>query len=264
MKPLVAFSDNGGEPGRLRYLLKSRADSHVDRLMREGLSLLSGGRGREASLRFSRVLMGDPGHQGARRGEDRVRALLGEEERLASLRLHETRSAFAAGHFDDARRLATEALHFGADPDAVQALFDRLDERTGRLASLRGPAVWSLPSLARPPGVGGLSRGALVATWAVAIGLLLGLVATSWEQIVDRLARAPWPTSKPAPPVMSLPLHGPGDAALVEARRLLLAGQAQGALLALERIPAQDPNYPYARRLRAEAESALATPQVTK
>ena len=232
--------------------------------MREGLSLLSGGRGREASLRFSRVLLDDPEHAAARRGEERVRALLGEEERLASLSLHEARRSAAAGQLDDARRLAAEALHFGADPDAVQALFDRLDDRTGRLASLRAPVVRRLTPLVKPSRVAGRSRVAHVAAWAVAIGLLLGLVATSWEQIVSRLAEAPWPTSRPAPPLTSLHPEGSGDTALVEARRLLLAGQTQGALRALDSIPARDPNYPYARRLRAEAESALASPQATK
>ena len=252
------------EPGRLRYLLKSHADSHVERLMREGLSLLSGGRGREASLRFSRVLMGDPRHPEARRGEERVRALLGEEERLASLRLHEAREAFTSGHFDDARRLAAQALHLGADPVAVQSLFDRLDERAGRLASLATPTARAFAPLARPLRVGGLSRALVATAWALTIGLLLGLVATRWEKIVDQLARAPWPTTRPAPPATSLPAGTPGDTALGEARRLLLAGQAQGALRALDRIPTQDPNYPYARRLRVEAESALASLPATQ
>lgn len=244
--------------------MKSQADSHVDRLMREGLSLLSGGLGREASLRFSRVLMGDPGHAEARRGEERVRALLGEEERLATLRLHEARSALAAGHLDDARTLAAQALRLGADPDAAQSIFDRLDERTGRLAAQEAPVAGRLAPPARPRRVGGLSRIALVAAWAMAIGLFLGLVSTRWERIVGRLVQAPGPTSRPAPPATSLPSGGQGDAALVEARRLLLAGQPQGTLRVLDRIPAQDPNYPYARRLRAEALSALAAAQATK
>ena len=225
------------------------------------MSLLSGGRGREASLRFSRVLMGDPGHEEARRGEERVRALLGEEERLASLRLHEAQGALAASDVEEARRLAREALHFGADPDAVQSLLDRLDERAGRLASLDAPAARPYAALTRPARVGGLSRIAVALTWAVAIGLSLALVATRWEQIVGRLARAPWPTTRPASPATSLPPETPGDTSLALARRLLLAGQAQGALRALDRIPAQDPTYPYARRLRTEAESALASGQ---
>ena len=104
---------------------------------------------------------------------------------------------------------------------------------------------------------------ALVAAWAVGISFLLGAVATSWEQIVSRLARAPWPRSSAAPEA-SRATPESGDSALVEARRLLLAGQAQGALRALDRISAGDPNYPYARRLRAEAESALAALEATK
>ena len=247
------------EPGRLRYLLKSREDSHVDRLMREGQSLLSEGRGREASLRFSRVLLDDPGHDGARRGVEQARALLGEEERLAGLRLHEARCAWGAGRGEEAHRLAVEALHHGADPDVVQPLLDRLDERSGRLAALALPIARPPVLRARPLQAGGLSRIVLVAAWTGAIGLLLGFVATSWEEIVGRLARAPWPRSEPALPVTSLSPSLSGEAVLVEARRLLLAGEAQSALRALDRIAAGDPSYPYARRLRAEAESALAS-----
>ncbi len=247
------------EPGRLRYLLKSRADSHVDRLMREAQALLSEGRGREASLRFSRVLLEDPAHARARRGEEQARALLGEEERVAGLRLHEAHCALLAGRGEEARLLAEEALRHGADRDAAQPLFDRLDERSGRLGALALPIARPLLPRARPLRAGGLSRIVLVGAWTAAIGLLLGLVATSWEQILGRLARAPWPTSEPAPPVTSLPPSLPSETALVEARRLLLAGQAQGALRALDRIAAEDPSYPYARRLRAEAESALAS-----
>jgi hypothetical protein len=241
--------------------LKSRADSHVDRLMREGLSLLSGGRGREASLRFSRVLLGDPAHEGARRGEERVRALLGEEERLASVRVEEARTALGAGLFDAARHSALEALRLGADPDAVQPLLDRLDDRTGRLHSLIAAPVRPATAPSRPALRGARFRVAFLAAWGVAIGMGLGVVATSWEQIVDRLARAPWPAARPVPPASGAKDK---ESALLEARRLLMAGQAQRALHALDRIPARDPDYPYARRLRAEAESALASPPASR
>jgi hypothetical protein len=264
LKPPTDFPDNGRGTGRLRYLLKSGAGSHVDRLMREGRSLLSGGRGREASHRFSRVLLDDPGHAGARRAEKEARALLGEEERLAGLRLHEAQGALGAHDFEEARRLADEALHHGADPDVVQPLFDRLDERSGRLGDLHPPLASAFLPQTLASRTFGKSRIALVAAWTVAIALFLGVVATSWDEILGRLAQAPWPTSEPAPPVTSLPIESPGEAALVEARRLLLAGQAQRALRALDRIPAQDPNYPYARRLRAEAESALASPGASR
>ena len=202
-------------------------------------------------------------HSFLRRGEERVRALLGEEERLSALRLHEARAAFDLGRFDAARRHASEALGFGADPDAVQTLFDRLDERTGRLASHDGQATRPPLAPSGPVRGGGFSRTALLGAWVLAMGLVLGVVVSSWERIVDRLARAPWPTSRLTPSSPSAP-ESSADTALVEARRLLTAGQVQGALRALDRISARDPNYPYARRLRAEAESALASPEATR
>jgi hypothetical protein len=115
------------------------------------------------------VLLDDPGHEGARRAERQARALLGEEERLAGLRLHEAHGALGAHDFEEARRLAGEALHHGADPDAVQPLFDRLDERSGRLGELHPTLARAFLPKARVPRGFGLSRAALVVAWATAI-----------------------------------------------------------------------------------------------
>jgi hypothetical protein len=120
-----------------------------------------------------------------------------------------------------------------------------------------------LASAARPSRSGrgsGIPRAVLVAGWAAVLGALLSAVLTRWERIVGRLMSTPRPISAPAPPVTVLSPSPPGEAALLEARRLLSRGEARGALLLLDRIPARDPAYPYARRVRAEAEAALDAP----
>jgi len=258
LKPPDGFPDNGAGFRRLRYSLKSRGDNHVDRLMDQGRSFLAEGRGSEASLRFSRILLDDPAHEAARQGQEEAKALLGEGERLAGLRLHEARAAARDGRLEEARRLSNEALAHGADPDLVQLLLDRFDPRSGKLSSGEIPATEEPPrSRATLPSPPGYPRAVLVFGWVIALVVLLGTVAASWERIVGNLSGAPRPDSAGAPPITSVPLRGLGEAAVAEARRLLEAGEAASALRALDRIPADDPALPYARQVRAQAEAAL-------
>jgi hypothetical protein len=233
-------------------------------LLREGRSFLAEGRGREASLRFSRVLLEDPSHAGARRGEARAQALLNEEDRLAALRLEEARGALAGGRVDEARAGIKEAPTHGADPVLAPPLLDRLAERGGRLTEVASPLSTAPTGASRSGRRSGLPRTALVVGWAAILAVLLSTVLARWERIVDRLTSAPLPASAPAPPVSSLPPTSPGEAALQEARRLLSTGETKGALRVLDRIPAEDPAYPYARRVRAEAEATLAGDSVAR
>jgi hypothetical protein len=230
--------------------------THVERLLREGRSFLAEGRGREASLRFSRILLDDPRHEEARRGEASARALFNEEERRAAESLQQAREAQASGQLEQARRLAAAALAQGADPDRVQPLLDGLDDRTGRLASVIPEVSSGESARSVPPRPAVFPRALLVAGFTIALAALLGAVATRWESIVGSLARTPRPTTDAAS--ADAPLPPPGEAALLEASRLLAIGQAESALRALDRISVQDPTYPHARRLRAEAEAAAA------
>jgi hypothetical protein len=229
----------------------------VDRLLREAESLLSQHEGREASLRFSRILLGDPDNGRARRGEERARALLDEDERLAAQHLDEASVALREGRLAVAQVKITAALHRGADPALVQPLVDRLDERGGRVV-VAASVLPSSPS-ARPGIVpsAGRSRPALLACFSLLLCAMVFLVATSWERILARLTEAPRPFVGEAPPVTTLVAASPGEKALLEARQFLATGEAQQAMRALDRIPEQDPHWPYARRLRAEAEAAL-------
>lgn len=237
--------------------MKSVGEGRVGRLFREAESLLSQGQGREASLRFSRILFNDPDNARARRGETLARALLEENERLAAEHVDEASAALREGRVDVAQQKVAAALHRGADPDLVQPLVDRLDDRGGRMA-VGVDLPPSIPSAGPAFGSStGASRIALVLCFSLVLGGLLLAVATRFERILGRLTEAPRPAVSERPPVTTLRAPSPGEEALREARQLLASGETQQALRALDGIPEQDPHWPYARRLRAEAEAAL-------
>jgi hypothetical protein len=88
-------------------------------------------------------------------------------------------------------------------------------------------------------------------------GLLATGVASSWDRLLDRLGRAPSPSSQPAPPATSLAAPTPSERAVADARRLLDQGETAAALTVLDRISPDEPAYPFARELRRQAEAAL-------
>jgi len=77
------------------------------------------------------------------------------------------------------------------------------------------------------------------------------------RRLLDRLTRAPSPSSRPAPPASSLAAPTHGERAVADARRLLDQGEAATALALLDRISPDEPAYPFARELRRQAEAAL-------
>jgi hypothetical protein len=132
------------------------------------------------------------------------------------------------------------------------------DRRPGRLNAGRGP--WTLTgeavegSAAASPA---WSRRAMIGGWVVVFGLLATGVASSWDRLLDRLGRAPSPTSQSAPPATSLAAPTPGERAVADARRLLDQGETAAALSILDRISPDEPAYPFARELRRQAQNAL-------
>jgi hypothetical protein len=107
------------------------------------------------------------------------------------------------------------------------------------------------------PGPAAWPRRVLASLWAVLLTVLASSMASSWEGLMSRLAGGPVPAravmSIPTPPVTTTL----GEQAIAEARRLGERGDLQGALLALDRVPPQDPAYPFARHLRGQAAQAL-------
>jgi hypothetical protein len=91
-----------------------------------------------------------------------------------------------------------------------------------------------------------------VAFVALAVGL-----AFSWERLVGGLVQNPSPSSVSLPPVPGVPAPAAGEAALARARDLMQRGDPFGALAVLDRVPPDEPTYPLARRLRAEAAAVI-------
>lgn len=159
--------------------------------LRQGWALLARGRFQEAGWAFGRILREEPHHHEARRGREQASDGLAEVRRQADFHLAEAEAARASGDDLAARRLAEKALAAGADADAAFELLDRLPTVPGAMAEpARREGTPSRAPLERVPGLV-WSRVGLVSFWVLAFGLLATGVASSWEQIVGRLASAP-------------------------------------------------------------------------
>lgn len=227
------------------------------RLLDEGHELLGRERGREAGDVFGRILLLDPDNAEARRGLEQARASTVEAERLLEGRLQEAEAAFAAGEDARTRALLEEVIRQGGDRDRARDLLDRLDCRPGRLHAGRGPGTdaGEAPDGATPESPA-WSRRAVIGGWVVVFGLLATGAASSWDRWLDRLGRAPSPSSRPAPPT-SLAAPTPGEQAVADARHLLDQGETAAALAVLDRVSPDEPAYPFARELRRQAETVL-------
>jgi hypothetical protein len=228
------------------------------RLLDQGRDLLSRERGREAADVFGRILLLDADNAEARRGLEQARAAAVEAERVLATRLQEAEGALAAGEDERARALLDEIIRNGGDRDRARDLLDRLDRRPGRLNAGRG--LW--PSAGEAEEGAAMtspawSRRAVIGGWVVVFGVLAAGVASSWDRLLDRLTRAPSPSSQPASPASSLAAPTPGERAVADARRLLDQGETAAALTVLDRISPDEPAYPFARELRRQAETAL-------
>jgi hypothetical protein len=228
------------------------------RLLDEGRDLLRREQGRQAADVFGRILLLDPDNAEARGGLEQARAAAVEAERVLATRLQEAEDALVAGEDEKARTLLEEIIRHGGDRDRARDLLDRLDRRPGRLNAGRGP--WTSSGDAEEGSVAtssAWSRRVVIGGWVVVFGLLAAGVASSWDRLLDRLGRAPSPTSQAAPPATSLAAPTPGERAVADARRLLDQGETAAALSILDRISPDEPAYPFARELRRQAETAL-------
>jgi hypothetical protein len=99
-------------------------------------------------------------------------------------------------------------------------------------------------------------RGALVVAWTLAFAGLGTGVALSFERLFVSLTEAPSPSWQETMPSLSTAARSE-DAALHSARRLMAEGDFAAALRILDSISPDEPSYPLARELRAQAEVAL-------
>lgn len=236
--------------------MKSIQDRRLEDLLVEGGTALQGGQPSRAHEFFSRALLLDPENALARHGAAKARAALEEEQRVLESRVAEAESALTRGAATEASRIV-EALHAeGTDDDRVQGLRDRLDGRTGRVSPNNGaaPFPWpaEAPALSRKHRA--WSRLLVAAGWTAGFALLATGVASSWDNLLGRLERTPMPQAEAGAPVTVVPQTSRGERLLVDARRLLDAGDAAAALATLDQVVPEEPAYPLARKLRTEAE----------
>ena len=223
-----------------------------------GWGLLGRGRSRDAALAFDRVLLNDPSHAEAREGRQRSLAATAEQERLARVRFEEARAALAAGDESRARSLLEVLVGEASERERALELLDRLDTRPGlvrpTLSAEPGPPLARrLPTPRRR----GWTRIAFAAFWAVTFAVLASRLAAGWEQLVRSLLHTPQPSTATAPPSTYVPALTSGEQAIALARRLTAQGNTAAALATLDRIPPEDPAYPFARQLRGQTEKAL-------
>jgi len=166
----------------------------TERLLARGAKLLRRGRPQEASLVFGRILLRDPSHAEARAGRDRAEAAQAEREQAADERLESAAEAAASGERDEARQLIRDALREGGDPERAHHLLDRLDGRAGRIRDVppAGHAAAGDPAPNRRR-VARWPRPVLACIWVAALALALVSVASSFDDLVGRLAGPPVP-----------------------------------------------------------------------
>jgi hypothetical protein len=226
----------------------------IQGLLAEGWRLLEAGDPREAARVFGRVALVEPASPEALRGLASTRAAITELERRNDERLHEAQRALEKGDLTVARTALEAVIAEGGDRDQAARLLDRLDARGGRLDRIAAPAE-ALPRPITRASAVSWSRRAFAAASTIVLVVLGASVFSSWDRLLFGLTRPPSPRSDraavwPAPPTG-------GERALAEARRLLDAGDAAAALVALDRVGPQEPAYPFARQLRQQAQRAL-------
>jgi hypothetical protein len=228
-------------------------------LLTEGWNLLAAGHERDAADLFGRVLLHDPSCAEARRGAAQASAAAAERARRLDAGLDRAQRAVENGDHAAARALLQEIVEQGGDRDRAHAALDRLDARGGRvedeLLAPGGPAAADrlAPSAPVPPAP---ARRALALVCAAGFALLALGVDARWDGLIQSLEGAPRPQSAATPAPAVAPLSR-GEQALAEARRLMEAGDAAGALRALDGVPPEEPAYPFARQLRRQAEGVL-------
>jgi len=230
--------------------LNPSENDRVRGLLAEGRGLLETGRAPEAVDVFGRVLLQCPDHADARRGMAEARAAATEARRLLDERLDEANRIADAGQADAARGMLEEVLARGGDRDRAHDLLDRLDPRGGRVQPAEPPLYPEAPPRTSRQGPSSAKRRAFVVLCAAAMTSFGVGAASSWERLVDRLARTPAPVSSRAGP--SQPSTDPteGERVISEARRLVERGEDAEALAVLDRVSPHEPAYPFARQLR--------------
>ncbi len=229
-------------------------DDHIAALLAEAQDCLRAGRHRDAEQAFGRVLLLDARHAEAQAGRARATAALAEEQRRLDALLAEARRLWRDGRPGDARRLLDEILRSGGDRDAALGLLDRIDDARALPAALTMPTPVPPVVAARLPMPRRVWRRVLAAAWLVVFLLLGAGVASAWDDLVARLTDLPGARGGASATTLNAPTRG--ELALRAARRALERDDPQAALTLLGELTPDDPVYPFAVQIRAQAARA--------
>lgn len=240
-------------------------DRVVESLLVAGLDLYFAGDYERAIHAWTRVLFLDRSHARARAYIERARQVLAERQRETDELLHRGLAALDAGDSERARQLLGQVVRRGGPYEAAQAALERLE----RLEHARGrPAERPARPQAAPLAAEGPSarsprqaRRATPLLLAATLALLVAAVAltVAWDRFDawwagEPRGAAPAAGARPSPP---LPYPLASDLAVRRARTLFARGHLHEALAALETVPAADPRFAEAERLRADVQRAL-------
>lgn len=242
-------------------------EARIEHLLVTGLDHYFAGQYEQAINLWTRVLFLDRSHDRARAYIDRARSALAERQRISEALVHQGLDAFDKGEVARARELLSDALEQGASHDVALGVLGRIDRLD---AGQRGP-VRTMPSIRRRASAAAAAdgqqepshRGTLSLWWATAAAIVL-VTAMSFV-VVSPSGVSDWfpvqaTTSIPvpaAPAVAPLPVPGPAESYLSQARALFAGGRLRDALRALDRVPVGDALRPDADRLRGEIQREL-------
>jgi tetratricopeptide (TPR) repeat protein len=239
-------------------------ESRIEELLLAGLDHYFNGQHELAISVWTRVLFLDRSHARARAYIERARGAIAERHREGEELLQSGAAAFSRGDADDARRLLTSAVEYGARPEEALAMLERLD-RLSPARSFEAPP--DMPAGLRRRRVVGASessaerKGVRAATLllVLAIGLASGvLMMNAWSSGVLPWGPAPAAAAAPVRTVLDpLPVPSAAEVSLARARAWSTGGQLRDALAALEGIRRGDPLRAQADELRARIQQQL-------
>ena len=260
------FESRHGDRDVLSRQPSRERDVKIEELLLLGLGHYFKGRYERAIEVWTRVLLLDKGHKGARAYIERARSALAERLRESEELFHTGLEAFNRGDVDEARVLLTSAAESGGGRDEALGLLDRLDRlRTASGEEGEKPNGLSLEvdSQSRKLAVDSSVKrhGVLVFPLVllfvvISVSVYAALFWERWSPVVGGTQILPV-----TGPVLNQtgPLQVPSPAAmtLVRARRFVEEGRYQASLELLRTINPGDKLKPEADALRTTIQRAL-------
>jgi hypothetical protein len=252
-------------PGPVNASSGVERDAKIEQLLLAGLDHYFASQYEQAVNIWTRALFFDRNHARARAYIERARRAQAERQRESEELLHNGAVAYRRGDGREARRLLQAALDAGAPFEDTFPMLERLNQ----LDAAAPP-----PAIVRARNVAHASSGAVLdsgrprsrASLAFGIALIVAIGLGAYLVVSSRGAWNPWSpladgraTSSTALAARETTLGVPsgGELALAGARSLVSSGDLHGALSALERVRATDPQRAEADRLRADLQRQL-------